>query len=227
MKGLKNALVRGVLQTIFPSDSQFCSFPAPWIPPEQMSIEGCSVIAILVSSVTAGLTFRAMEMQDLIKQYETKKDDELLLLALDSEQLTPEATTALNSELAKRRIGTGRLNVFHAEKEHHEAEQRKKPGPLFVVHPYGIGRKRFGKANYEYSSETGMERFKTTVFIVLFWLPLLPTGTYFVERKKEFLSSEITVLERLPLDWEQVLKVWIVMAGSLLCLIWILRLLRP
>jgi hypothetical protein len=168
-----------------------------------------------------------MEMQDLIKQYEIKTDEELLRLALDLEQLTPEATTALNNELAKRRIeSTQRLNVLRAEKEHREAEQRKNPGSLFVFHPYGIGRKRFGKAGYEYSSETGMERFKTTVFIVLFWLPLLPTGTYFVERKKEFLSSEMTVLERLPLDWEQVLKVWIVVAGTLLCLIWVLRLLR-
>ncbi len=168
-----------------------------------------------------------MEMQDLIKQYEIKTDEELLRLALDSEQLTPEATAALNNELVKRRIdGTERLNVFRAEKEHCEAEQGKTPGSLFVVHAYGIVRQRFGKADYEYSSETGMERFKTTVFIVLFWLPLLPTGTYFVERKKEFLSSDMRVLERLPLDWEQVLKVWIIAAGSLLCLIWILRLLR-
>ena len=52
------------------------------------------------------------------------------------------------------------------------------------------------------------------------------TLPYFVERKKEFLSSDMRVLERLPLDWEQVLRVWIIAAGSLLCLIWILRLLR-
>ncbi len=145
-----------------------------------------------------------MEIQDLIKQYEIKTDDELLGLALDSEQLTPEATTVLNNELAKRRIdGAERLNVFRAEKEHREAEQRKNPGSLFVVHAYGIGRKRFGKAAYEYNSETGMEQFRTTVFIVLFWLPLLPTGTYFVERKKELLSSDMRVLEHLPLDWSK------------------------
>jgi hypothetical protein len=168
-----------------------------------------------------------MEIQDLIKEYEAKTDDELLQLALDSEQLTPEAITALNNELAKRRIsGPERLNVHRLEREHSEAERKKNPGSLFVFHPYGIGRKRFGKADYEYSSETGMERFRTTVFIVLFWLPLLPSGTYLVERRKEFLSTEMTVLERVPLDWEQVLKVWIVVAGSLLCLIWILRLLR-
>lgn len=197
-------------------------------PQTQLSIEDYCGLVVLVSSIHPGLTFRAMEKQDLIKEYEIKTDDELLRLALDSEQLTLEAATALNNELAKRRInGTERLNALRVEREHWEAERRKNPGSLFVVHPYGIGRNRFGKADYEYSSESGMERFKTTVFIVLFWLPLLPTGTYFVEKKKEFLSSEMTVLERLPLDWEQVLKVWIVAAGSLLCLIWILRLLRP
>ena len=98
---------------------------------------------------------------------------------------------------------------FAQKKSIAKLNKGRRLGSLFVVHAYGIGRQRFGKADYEYSSETGMERFKTTVFIVLFWLPLLPTGTYFVERKKEFLSSDMTVLERLPLDWEQVLKVWI------------------
>jgi hypothetical protein len=69
-----------------------------------------------------------------------------------------------------------------------------------------------------------MERFRTTVFVVLFWPPLIPIGTYLVERKREFLSNQMTVLERLPLDWEQVLKGWIVTAGSILALIWIFRL---
>jgi hypothetical protein len=142
-----------------------------------------------------------MEMQDLIKQYEVKTDDELLRLALDSEQLTSEAIAVLRNELAKRRIdGTERLSIFRAAERDREDELSRNPGSLFLVHPYGIGRKRFGKADYVYSSETGMERFKTTVFIVLFWLPLLPTGTYVVERKKEFLSNEMTVLDKLSLD---------------------------
>jgi hypothetical protein len=55
-----------------------------------------------------------MEIQDLAKQYQTKSDDELLRLALDSEQLTSAAAAVLNSELAKRQIGgTEQLNAFH------------------------------------------------------------------------------------------------------------------
>jgi hypothetical protein len=61
-----------------------------------------------------------------------------------------------------------------------------------------------------------MERFTTTVFVVLFWLPLIPTGTYRVQRKKQFFSSDMVILEKLPLDWTQVLGVWAVAAVSLL-----------
>jgi hypothetical protein len=46
-----------------------------------------------------------MQIQDLAKAYQTKNDDELLQLAMDSKQLTPEAHAALTSELARRRIG--------------------------------------------------------------------------------------------------------------------------
>jgi hypothetical protein len=146
-------------------------------------------------------------------------------LALDKGQLTSAAAAFLDSELAKRRInGTERLSAFRREEDDRKAELDKSLGSLFFLHLHGIGRKRFGKAEYFYSSETGMERFRTTVFVVLFWPPLIPIGTYLVERKREFLSNQMTVLERLPLDWEQVLKVWIVTAGSILALIWIFRL---
>jgi len=70
-----------------------------------------------------------------------------------------------------------------------------------------------------------MERFKSTVFVVLFWLPLIPSGTFLVERKRAFLSNRMTILKRLPLDWEQVLRVWVVAAGALLALIWAFKLL--
>jgi len=169
---------------------------------------------------------RAVEIQDLAEEYRSKTDEELLLLALDPEQLTPEANAVLNDELARRRINdTERLKAFRDEEKEHKEEQSTNPGKLFVLHPYGIGRKRFGKAERIYNPETGMERFKTTVFVVLFWLPLIPTGTFVVERKRAFLSNQMTVLEKLPLDWEQVLKVWVVASATLLVLIWVFKLL--
>ena len=169
---------------------------------------------------------RCVEIQDLTEEYQSKTDEELLRLALDPEQLTAEANAVLNDELARRRInGTERLKTFREEEEQRKEEQSRDPGKLFLVHPYGIGRKRFGKAERIYNPETGMERFKTTVFVVLFWLPLIPTGTFLVERKRAFLSNQMTVLEKLPLGWEQVLKVWVVASATLLAAVWVFELL--
>jgi hypothetical protein len=172
------------------------------------------------------VNIRSVELQGLAEEYQRKTDEELLRLALDRTQLTPEASSILNDELSRRRINTTeRLGAFSAEEELRKEEQRNDAGKLFVIHLYGIGRKRFGKAECVNNLETGMERFRTTVFVVLFWLPLIPTGTFLVERERAFFSSQFTVLKRLPLDWEQVLKVWVVASACLLALIWIFKLL--
>lgn len=171
-------------------------------------------------------SIRCVETGDFAEEYRSKTDEELLRLALDPAQLIPEANAALNGELSRRQINnTERLRAFRGEEEQRKEEQNRNPGKLFVVHPYGIGRKRFGKAERIYNPETGMERFKTTVFVVFLWLPLIPTGTFLMERKREFLSNQMTVLERIPLDWEQVLKVWVVASATLLAAIWVFKLL--
>jgi len=45
-----------------------------------------------------------MEVHELTRHYESKSNEELLLLALDAPQLSSEARTALFGELARRRI---------------------------------------------------------------------------------------------------------------------------
>ncbi len=168
----------------------------------------------------------AVEIQYLIEEYRGKTDEELLRLALDPEQLTPAANVVLHDELARRRINSAEgLSAFRKDEEQRKEEQGKNIGSLFVFHSCGIGRKRFGKAGRIYSPETEMERFKTTIFIVLFWLPLIPTGTFLIERKRAFLPNQMKVLEKLPLDWEQVLTVWVITSAILLVVILMLRLL--
>lgn len=99
-----------------------------------------------------------MEIQPLADEYRGKTDDELLRLALDAEHLTPEANVALNAEIARRRINSAEgLTLFRKEEELSKEEQGKNIGSLVVFHPYGIGRKRFGKAGRIYNPETGME----------------------------------------------------------------------
>jgi hypothetical protein len=167
-----------------------------------------------------------MDTNFLAQEYETMSDEELLRLSLNPEQLTPEAKMALQSALLRRNlVASERVEKFRAEEEERSRALRNNIGKLFMLHPFGIGRKFYGKAARAFDSQTKIERFKTTVFLVFFWLPLIPTSSFVVERKRAFLPGPITVLERIPLDWEQVLKVWIMAAFILLALIWFLRLL--
>ena len=98
----------------------------------------------------------------------------------------------------------------------------KNSGSLFLAR-LGIGRWHFGKNDYQFSPDTGIERFRTTVFILLLYFPLIPTGSYLIEKKRGWFSRRITILKTLPLDWAQVVRVWIVAAIALLLLLWILK----
>jgi hypothetical protein len=171
----------------------------------------------------AGLIFRAMNVQELGEEYRNRTDKELLRLALTPEQLTPEAKGALTAELATRGInGEASLDAARREEEQRKAENDRELGAFGFVVPIGVGRMRFGKANRVYDPETDIERFKTTIFIVLLCFPLIPTGTYLVERKR-VLPDKLTGIEKLSLDWEQVLRVWVVAAGSILGFIWLIK----
>ena len=164
-----------------------------------------------------------MKVQELGEEYRNKTNNELLRLALTPEQLTPEAEVALAAELAMRGInGQANLDAARREEEQRKAENDRELGTLGFVFPVGVGRMRFGKANRVYDPETDTERFKTTIFVVLLCFPLIPTGTYLVERNR-VLPDKLTGIEKLPLDWEQVLRVWVVAAGSILALIWLIK----
>lgn len=180
----------------------------------------------LADDLAGGLTSGTMEIQEFAREYEIKTDDELLRLALDSADLTPEANNALNVELSKRQLNRPeKLEDFRREEFKREEEIRKDLGKLWVAHSYGVGKWYFGKAEYSYNAESGIEQFRTTLFIILFGCPLIPIGTFRVARKKAWFSDKLTVIDRLALDWEQILKVWLTAASIVLILIWTLKLL--
>jgi hypothetical protein len=58
-----------------------------------------------------------VQIQELVDGYRKKTDEELLRLALDREQLTAEAHSALTDELARRKIAADRLQSFSKEEE--------------------------------------------------------------------------------------------------------------
>lgn len=161
-----------------------------------------------------------MEIQDLAEEYQTKTDEELLRLALDDSDLTPEASLVLDNELSRRGIEkTERLVSFREEENQRKEEASKHTGSLFIIHPFGIGHVRFGKADRVYDPATRREQFKTTLFVMLFWFPLIPTGTFLVEKERSLFPKRLTILRRLPLDWKQVRRVWGVATGIFLSII--------
>ncbi len=165
-----------------------------------------------------------MDVQELTAEYGSKTDEELLRLALLTDYLTKEAQFALSAELTRRGLDTaGRLRTAREDEEARQAKIQRDPGNQFFVPFWGFGRMRFGKAQTIKDGSSGLERFKTTVFIVLFWLPLIPTGTYLAERDPD-LADGVRWLERLPLDWEQVLRIWVAAAGLLLAFLWVMKL---
>jgi hypothetical protein len=165
-----------------------------------------------------------MDVQALAEQYRDKTDTELLRLALAPEHLIPDARMALAGELTRRGIeSASHLDAARQEENELNADNDRSIGKLGFIAPFGVGRMRFGKRDRLYDPETGLERFKTTVFVVLFWFPLIPTGTYMVERNPT-LPDIVVGLEKLPLDWEQILGVWVVAAGSIVGFLWLIRL---
>ena len=149
-----------------------------------------------MSSPESWTNIPGMNVQELGEEYRNKTNKELLRLALRAEQLTQEAQLALTAELATRGInGEANLDAARHEEEQRKAENDRELGTLGFVFPIGIGRMRFGKANRVYDPETDIESFKTTIFIVLLCFPLIPTGTYLVERKR-VLPDKLTGIEK-------------------------------
>ncbi|HTX41814.1 MAG TPA: hypothetical protein VMD25_08300 [Acidobacteriaceae bacterium] len=166
----------------------------------------------------------ALQLQDFAREYESRTDDELLRLAMARAELTPEAGVALSAELSRRGLaGDEPLKQFEEEEQERTRDQARDTGRLFLSFN-GIGRCRFLKWDYVFDPAFGYEEFTTTVFMMLFWLPLIPTGTFRVRRKKSFAAGGIEVLDRLPLNWTQISAVWAAMTTTMLALVIIFRL---
>jgi hypothetical protein len=150
-----------------------------------------------------------MQIQDYATHYAERTDEELLRLLLESDQLTDDANLALSGELNRRGLDKPeRIASFRIEEEKRKREIANHPGHFFFIHYYGIGRKRFGKADRKVDPESGVEEFTTTVFAVFFWIPLIPLGSYRMRRHTKSLASGAPAFERLPLDWVQIMQVW-------------------
>src|SRR5256885_3451885 len=105
-----------------------------------------------------------MQIQDFARRYTEITDEELLRLALVPEQLTDDATLALNAELSARGLNKPEhMTTFRAQEEERKREIDRETGRLFLISPYGIGRMRFGRTARRFDAESGLEEFTTTI----------------------------------------------------------------
>ena len=135
--------------------------------------------------------------------YGSKSDDELLALAADLDSLTLEAREALRIELKSRGLdSSAKVTKF--------VEQQKRLSFADEVSRLGLswrgnGRRLYGKLNREVSGLN--EEYDATIFVVLSYFPLIPTGTYRVCREQG--RTELRFVSKLPLDWIQIVWTWV------------------
>ena len=152
-------------------------------------------------------------VQSVAELYASRTDEELLWLCVHDSELTPEAREMLTAEMSRRGLTQGQANDLRSERAFEEKVAKKKAEAAKLSRS---GRAHFGKANRVLLPNTKRERFTTTFFFLFIFFPLVPLGTYRVERLKKDWRHKIIILERLPLDWEQVLRVWVVASAILL-----------
>ncbi len=130
--------------------------------------------------------------------YTNKSDDELLALAADLDSLTAESREALRVGLKGRGLNSSTKVTKFAE-EQKRLGLADEVGRLGLSHR-GNGRGVYGKSNREISGVN--EEYDATVFVVLSYFPVIPTGTFRVSREQG--SKDLRFSSKQPLDWIQV-----------------------
>ena len=113
-----------------------------------------------------------MQIQELIDEYRKKTDNELMLLARDREQLTPEAVSALTDELSRRMITAERITEFsrkeerQARKEGFRSKRRRGTAEgwwlkIQLVAAFGIGLLAYHLLPFEVPKDWGDAAFVT------------------------------------------------------------------
>lgn len=156
-------------------------------------------------------------------EYQHLTPDELLHLAEEREQLTDEARVALDAELSRRRLSLSDIDSYRLQREAAEKADKLKRAVRSYIPDVGLGKKFLGKANRHRDPSGLFERYDTTLWFVVLWLPVYPIATYTVRRDLErwlgmVVASDAVALERHPRNWEQILLTWVKASALLLAL---------
>jgi hypothetical protein len=137
-------------------------------------------------------------------EYQGRSNDDLLRIALDAVDLTPEARVALAQELKNRGLDTSHIEKFAIEEKAAQHAQDIDLGRLGLSRR-GNGRRLYGKSNLQI---VGLcEEYNATLFAVAAYFPFIPMGTYHISKEQN--SKQITVLDKQPLNWNQITWIWL------------------
>ena len=163
-------------------------------------------------------------------RYEQLSDDELLRIAAEREALIPEATIAIDSELARRGF-----SVASAKQQTRRAERkatRRAIGNLGFS-PRGFGKHFFGVSNYQHAAANLTEEFDSTLWLWIMALPIVPLASYHIERHERgksmwwsFSKQPFSASHESPPFFFHVILGWsfsIVAAVAALCIVLILE----
>jgi hypothetical protein len=171
-----------------------------------------------------------VEMVNFAEAYQHLSDDEILRLAADRENLLDEARQALDGELHRRGLTASSITEYQGDVE--QAEMRQQLGNLPFIFPYGLGKRLFGKRSRVVDPNSKWEEFDTTLWMVIFWVPMVPIATYRVRRplrktaiRNPLASYKFTAVGRKDRDWRLILQTWGWFCLTVVALIGLLRIL--
>lgn len=160
---------------------------------------------------------------DFQANYERMSNEELLFFAADRENLVEGAVQALDNELQKRGLSTGKAAKLRRKVERIEA--RDTVGQIGLSFR-GWGKQFLGASNYIADPAGAYEEFDSTLWGFAAFLPVLPISTIRIRRRRRgksqfwsFSSTDYTPMTTRGIDFKHVLFTYIgAAAGAFLIL---------
>lgn len=150
------------------------------------------------------------DMAGFAAQYEALSDDEILRVAADRKDLLEEARQALDHELLRRGLKEPDVSQYQAHVE--RAEIREATSNLRLWR--GTGKLFLGKGAYVSHPTANWEEFDTTLWAIVFGIPIYPVATFRIRRAMglrlfgPWQSYKFRVISRRGRDWRLIFTTW-------------------
>ena len=151
-----------------------------------------------------------LSQAELNEYYKSLSDDQLLNLVHEG-GFTDEAKVVLENELARRKLSHSNVKKFIEDCERSKLDKEVIEKEVGLGYG-GLGLHFYGRNYLNVTDKEANIQLRTKWF-TLIWIPLIPIASY------RFQGSSQRVIERVPLNWTQVLMIWSKTATIVLCVI--------